>query len=1317
MCGIAGTVYDRNFLDGFEVKAEELIKKIYQVKTDKCPTKVLLDLAWKYKSNINFLRYSKDDKERALLHEAINLIDDLAEKVKDDIPKIDKSLSYKIHNESVLNYQNLLDASWFLSVEINRWIDSIEFLSGSPIKALTNEVIILYKDITKVVNAIDNRLELRGRDSFGITITLNSDSSSTTDNDLHDVNTKYSSYHFYKKNQTNSHCFAFKTCNSIGALGENASEIKSQIKANKLLNSLINNNTISSATIMAHTRWASVGKVNIENAHPVEYVFNHIDTNSPKMSSILNGDIYNYKDLIAKAKQEGTFNIDTTTVTNDCVAIPAFFSNLREITLPNFSKISNEFSGSFIIAIAYSRNPEDLYVIKKGIQGLYLGFSYDGFMFASDVYGFVETCRYFCAVESDISFKISSSDHVCYESPCISLLNTETGNQSKISKKDLKISNITTRDIDKKDFEHFLDKEIHDTSDIVARTISNYVQPQASIKTKSIHKSIAISDEQIPDHIFESLKNNVIKKIIITGMGTCYTAAVAISMYMRSRLKLSLPFILVEPHIATEGSAFYLQSNMQDTLVIVIAQSGTTVDTNVYVQKAKERGAMSLAIANKREGDVTFIVDGTLYIGDGRDIEIAVPSTKTYTAQVILGYILTIAFSTRIVEDEEHKKLLIKDIENLRHTESIIKDSFEVLEDPSLATAIALKGCKHNSWFILRDETSNAVCAEEIRIKYSENCYQSVASLSLSEARDLCVQDSFLIIVTESNINKIKNIILQFVNSGNSLVLIGNNINTDELGKEFLSNNNLALINMPYCTEHFTFLPTIIAGQVLSYYQALGLDNRQSFFVNLKKSLNEEKDINEHWNKLTSALHSGLFNQGFSFVEFRKLNELMEKCLSEKLKTNMSLNAINTYLDYLILNSRRTIDTIKHQAKTITVGAVRNDNENLAPVEVNQVKSDNLSKHSSDQAVLDRLNNSFHYLNESIKPLQKSIFGEVLIAFDGLGESLAYNISNLITDMSNQLNFPLNIRLARHYDYQSISNSKDVFWIIVANRNSEIMTQISEKVRLNKYVHFDFNDWHVSDELADEYQLSDENGIQFKKAFWSLAIGVYLIENWMIKSFPKDKNQSIVKKINFEIVRQLNNIKNAINDICASKNIKVALDYGSDTFLSKRNWKCIGSGINFNASKYSSKRLIEELKRSCAFDVLENHKHIDISAESAILAFISNIQKKGYQEDAFSELEKLIAHNNIPIIVTNIGDERFDDLSINQNIENQVANKKIPIIKIPRVNWQYSFPLNVLITEKFIKALKQRILKNGVVSDNSIAIKSPASEVMNANIR
>ena len=109
--------------------------------------------------------------------------------------------------------------------------------------------------------------------------------------------------------------------------------------------------------------------------------------------------------------------------------------------------------------------------------------------------------------------------------------------------------------------------------------------------------------------------------------------------------------------MASELSAFHLREDMGNTLVIAIAQSGTTIDTNVSVKMAKERGAYTLAILNKRQGDISYLVDTTLYLGNGRDIEIAVPSTKTYTAQVVLGYIVSLylacnleAFDKNIVE-------------------------------------------------------------------------------------------------------------------------------------------------------------------------------------------------------------------------------------------------------------------------------------------------------------------------------------------------------------------------------------------------------------------------------------------------------------------------------------------------------------------------------------------------------------------------------------------------------------------------------------------------------------------------------------------
>ena len=75
-----------------------------------------------------------------------------------------------------------------------------------------------------------------------------------------------------------------------------------------------------------------------------------------------------------------------------------------------------------------------------------------------------------------------------------------------------------------------------------------------------------------------------------------------------------------------------------------MAQSGTTIDTNIYVKLSKNRGAKTLSIVNKRDGDVTFLVDSSIYLGNGRDIEIAVPSTKTFNAHIVTGYLLTLFF-------------------------------------------------------------------------------------------------------------------------------------------------------------------------------------------------------------------------------------------------------------------------------------------------------------------------------------------------------------------------------------------------------------------------------------------------------------------------------------------------------------------------------------------------------------------------------------------------------------------------------------------------------------------------------------------------
>ena len=128
------------------------------------------------------------------------------------------------------------------------------------------------------------------------------------------------------------------------------------------------------------------------------------------------------------------------------------------------------------------------------------------------------------------------------------------------------------------------------------------------------------------------------------------------------------------------------------------------------------------------------------------------------------------------------------------------------------------------------------------------------------------------------------------------------------------------------------------------------------------------------------------------------------------------------------------------------------------------------------------------------------------------------------------------------------------------------------------------------------------------------------------------------------------------------------------------NIKFLGSGVNYLTAKKYAQIFSGKYNKSIAFDIIENHKHIDISSEALILIFASNIDRKGFQRDVFSELEKFIAHNNEPIIFTNIGNNIFDNLI--QDKDNFLYKK---VIKLPVVHEIYSPLIFDFYFKRFIK--------------------------------
>ena len=123
-----------------------------------------------------------------------------------------------------------------------------------------------------------------------------------------------------------------------------------------------------------------------------------------------------------------------------------------------------------------------------------------------------------------------------------------------------------------------------------------------------------------------------------------------------------------------------------------------------------------------------------------------------------------------------------------------------------------------------------------------------------------------------------------------------------------------------------------------------------------------------------------------------------------------------------------------------------------------------------------------------------------------------------------------------------------------------------------------------------------------------------------------------------------------------------------------------------------------------------------MSAEAAILVYIAGITKHGYQEDAMSEIKKMLAHNSLPIIFTNLGDLRFDTFSteIEDVKKNIIEDISIPVIKTPKVDIIYSYPIYVLLMSKFIESVKN--LKNSKLDlVNKVAFLKADSKYLHEN--
>ena len=396
---------------------------------------------------------------------------------------------------------------------------------------------------------------------------------------------------------------------------------KSEGKLKNLVNK-VNKSEIKGTVGIGHTRWATHGKPEVKNAHP------HIDK-SGKIAVVQNGIIENYQELKSKLQKDGiVFQSDT-----DTEVIPHLIqkelSNLSKLKLENngstllvaVRNVISDLEGSYALAVLWTGAPDSLVVARRQAP-LIIGLGEGEFICASDTPAIANFTKIILPMEDEEIALLTPLGIEIYDS------NNERQYRNPISLQ------ISEQVIDKKNFRHYMLKEIYDQPETVKNWVNKYL-----IKT-------SVSDQFQINYSFDTKFFEEIERIEIIACGTSKHAAMVGSF-------------LLEQFSGIPTNVFYASEFrysppplLPNTLTIGVTQSGETADTLAAINMEIKRRTLIkdtkykpnlIAITNRTESSIGRQIPNVIDICAG--IEIGVAATKTFFAQLLSFYGLAIKFA------------------------------------------------------------------------------------------------------------------------------------------------------------------------------------------------------------------------------------------------------------------------------------------------------------------------------------------------------------------------------------------------------------------------------------------------------------------------------------------------------------------------------------------------------------------------------------------------------------------------------------------------------------------------------------------------
>ena len=528
---------------------------------------------------------------------------------------------------------------------------------------------------------------------------------------------------------------------------------------------------------IGHTRWATHGEPSENNAHP------HVSNNG-NVTLVHNGIIENYQELIQKLEKHNYkfySDTDTEVLTN---IIDYYYNKYKIGPIDAINRTMVRVRGSYAIAVMFKDYPDEIWVARKD-SPMIIGQNDDGTYVASDVPAILKYTKNVYYIDNLEAACLKKDKVIFYD------LNGD------VIKKEMQEIKWDVSAAEKEGYEHFMIKEIYEQPEVIKKTINSYIQDN----TIDISRS-NLTQEEIKD----------IKEIYIIACGSAYHVGVCAQYILEDLTKIP-----VRVEIASEFRYRKPLLNKKG-LAIIISQSGETADSLAALREAKNAGIKTLGIINVVGSSIAREADHVLYTLAGP--EIAVATTKAFSTQLIITYILAIEMAH--VKRKINKKKYLELIKEIQTIPDKIKYILE--DDTNGIQKLSSKfSYVHDAFYIGRN--LDYAISLEGSLKLKEVSYihsEAYAAGELKHGTISLIEPNTLVIgvITQDEIyEKTISNLVEVKSRGAYIITVNpNKIDVNKVA-DFT-------INIPETNKYFYPSLTVIPLQLLSYYITVskGLD-------------------------------------------------------------------------------------------------------------------------------------------------------------------------------------------------------------------------------------------------------------------------------------------------------------------------------------------------------------------------------------------------------------------------------------------------------------------------------------------------------------